>query len=360
MNKIQENKNHSDKTSKKKFKLKEKILISLLIPLFIYFPWIYIIKKKKNNKNKFFFFLSNQTELSYCKNFGLMIYDYNNKSQFINLGDYIQSLAALQFLPKNCSPYLISREKLRYYNGPIVNLFMNGWYNISHGNKIISNHIKPIYLSIHIYNIDDLDTQAIGNFKKYEPIGCRDLSTLNLLRNKGIDSYFSSCLTLTLDIDYGINDYERTNEIIFVDYSFGMDPKIDKFILSLKEYNFNNITFLTHGLRSNISQIERFKLAKNYLDKYARAKLVITTRLHVAFPCLALKTPVILIKYKFFDENRFSGLFDFLNTIGNNENSEFEINVKFDKKNKVINPDKYLKYAYQFKKYLRKLKIYKS
>ena len=217
---------------------------------------------------------------------------------------------------------------------------MNGWYKIVEGNKIISNQIKPIYLQIHIYNEKDLDTQAIENFKKYEPIGCRDISTLNILRKKGIDSYFSSCLTLTLDIDYAVNDYKRTNEIIFVDYSFGKDHKIDKAILSLKSYNFSKITFLTHGLRNNISQIERFKLAKNYLDKYARAKLVITNRLHVAFPCLALKTPVILVKYNFFDDKRFSGLFDFVNTIGNNQFGDFEVNVKLDKKNKVINPNK--------------------
>jgi len=104
-------------------------------------------------------------------------------------------------------------------------------------------------------------------------------------------------LNITLDIDYGINDNERTNEIIFVNYSFGKAHKIDKAILSLKEYNFSKITFLTHGFRNNISHIERFKLAKNYIDKYARAKLIVTNRLHVAFPCLVLKTPVILINY---------------------------------------------------------------
>jgi len=47
--------------------------------------------------------------------------------------------------------------------------------------------------------------------------------------------------------------------------------KSTKQILLLKEYNFSNITFLTHDFINNISHIERFKLAKNYLDKYTRA-----------------------------------------------------------------------------------------
>jgi len=48
-----------------------------------------------------------------------------------------------------------------------------------------------------------------------------------------------------------------------------------------------------------------------------------------------------LVKYTIFDLNRFSRLFDFLNTIGYNKNGKFEINVKLDKNNKVVNPDKY-------------------
>ena len=43
----------SEEISKKKFKIKDHILILLLIPLFIYLLWLYITKK--SSKNKFFF-----------------------------------------------------------------------------------------------------------------------------------------------------------------------------------------------------------------------------------------------------------------------------------------------------------------
>jgi hypothetical protein len=42
---------------------------------------------------------------------------------------------------------------------------------------------------------------------------------------------------LTLDIDYSAKDSERTNEIIFVDYSLGEIPQVDKSLYSLKAYN---------------------------------------------------------------------------------------------------------------------------
>jgi len=347
---------NSKKTTIKDSKIKDHIIIILFIPLLIYSLWkLIIIIKKKIKHEKSLFFFQNKTELDYCHNFGLLVYDYNNSSNFYNLGDNIQSLAALQFLPKNCYPYLIDRELLRYYNGPKVNLIMNGWYEISEGNKIISDKIKPIYLSIHIYNPKNIDSKTIENFKKYEPIGCRDTSTLKILKDRGVKAYFSSCLTLTLDIDYAVNNFERTNEIIFVDFSFGKYPKIDKAIHSFNNYNFNKIIHLTHKQNKNVSHIERFKLAKKYLDKYARAKLVITNRLHVAFPCLALKTPVILVKTYIFDESRFSGLFGFLNTIGMNEKGELEVKVKLDENNNIVNPDKYIKYANELKKTLRNI-----
>ncbi len=73
------------------------------------------------------------------------------------------------------------------------------------------------------------------------------------------------------------------------------------------------------------------------LDRKAREKLIISKRFHVAFPCFALKIPIILVKYKYFDLNLFSGLFEFLNTIGKDKNGYLELKVILDKYNKVVN-----------------------
>ena len=335
-------------TSTKKYKNKFfKILISLILLIIIKYYQVILYK----NNNKFFFFEKNQEELKYCTNYGLMIYEYNNKINIVNIGDYIQSLAALQYLPKNCKPYFVDRDTIQFYNGSKVKLIMNSWNEISKGNKYISNQIIPIFISYHISNKKGLPSIYLKNLGNFSPIGCRDTNTRDKLLKYGINAYFSSCLTTTLDIDYSVCEKERTNDIIFTDFKFGDYSQADNYILSLKAYNFNNLINITHLCNLTLTHIERFKFAKKLLDKYARAKLVITTRLHAALPCLALNTPVILVNKKF--DIRFSGLYKFLNTIGRNEENKFEIKVNVDNKGFVYNSKEYLSYSIKLKEALK-------
>lgn len=309
-----------------------------------------------NNKRDLFFFNFKEGELNYCENFAIFVYNYlkeKPKPKIGNIGDYIQSLAALQFLPKNCFPFFVDRDNIEFYKGPKSFIIMNGWYWIKKGNRKISDRLIPIYLSLHISNKNYLDLITINNFKKYQPIGCRDTYTLKALQKLGIKSYFSSCLTTTLDIDYSVNDSERTNEIIFNDYKFGNNKNIDKFIKSLKAYNFNKVIYTTHNFSISLSHFDRFKLAKNLLNKYARAKLVITTRIHGALPCLSFNTPVIFVNEKF--DRRYPGLYELLNTVGINVHGKFYINVKLNNNNLVVNSRKYLIYANRLKEILQKL-----
>ena len=103
----------------------------------------------------------------------------------------------------------------------------------------------------------------------------------------------------------------------------------------------------------NLSHFDRFKLAKELLDKYARAKLVISTRIHGALPCLAFNTPVIFINESY--DNRYTGIYELLNTIGINIKGEFSINVKLNDNNLVVNSKKYLIYANKLKEILKKI-----
>ena len=197
-----------------------------------------------------------------------------------------------------------------------------------------------------------INEDTIQNLIKFQPIGCRDISTQKELENHGIKAYFSGCITLTLDIDYSVKDSERSNEIIFLDYELGGYEKADNYLKLLKNYNFENATYITHRFNLSKNHLERFQIAKELLDKYARAKLVVTTRLHGALPCLALHTPVIFIS-KSYDYKRFPGLYDLLNTIGKNETGLFDIRVNLDEKGFVYNSDKYLIYANKIKEKLK-------
>lgn len=309
----------------------------------------------KNDEN--FFFGKTQGKLIYCNNYGLIVYDYYSKGNVneftANIGDYIQSLAALQFLPKNCFPFLVDRDSIRFYHGPKIKLILNGFFGLSLGNIKVSEQINPLFISYHINDSTFKNYLDIfNNLKKYQPIGCRDLSTQKKLEREGIEAYFSGCLTTTLDIDYAAKDSERTDEIIFIDYRIGEYSQADNFLLSLKAYNFSKIIEITHHFNLTNGHLDRFKIAKNLLDRYARAKLVVSTRIHGALPCLALRTPVILINHSY-DYNRFPGLYELLNTVGKNAEGQFEIKVNLDKNGLVYNSDKYLEYANKLKEKLK-------
>ena len=121
------------------------------------------------------------------------------------------------------------------------------------------------------------------------------------------------------------------NDMALMYYNYGDYPQADKFLRSLKAYNLSesNIKHTRHKFNNDLSHIERFKMAKKLLNRYARAKLIVSTRIHGALPSLALRTPVIFIKNEY-DHNRFPGLYELLNTIGINKEKKFEIRVNID------------------------------
>ena len=106
----------------------------------------------------------------------------------------------------------------------------------------------PFFLSYHLAKSEYLSSLYIENLKKFSPIGCRDLNTRDQLNKYGINSYFSSCLTTTLDIDFLSPENRRSNDIIFIDYKFGQLRKVDEFLLSLDKYNFKNVIYINHKL----------------------------------------------------------------------------------------------------------------
>src|SRR5690606_11963954 len=121
--------------------------------------------------------------------FGLLTYP---ATPYYNVGDYIQSLAAKQYLPQ--VDQLVEREKLRSYDGEEINMIMNSWYIYNTAEFPPSSKINPLFVSFHLNS--SVKDRILGNestvnyFKNYGKVGCRDLYTLQSLQSKGIDAYF--------------------------------------------------------------------------------------------------------------------------------------------------------------------------
>lgn len=224
-------------------------------------------------------------------------------------------------------------------------MIFNGWFTHNTRSWVPSSDIKPLFVSFHINNTaapSMLDGKGVSYLASHAPIGCRDEFSVETLRAKGIDAYFTGCLTLTLD-NYKVDDRERTDKIFIVDplYSYPTVSSVtsstrtlvrsvlngDVLKLGRRERHLNNI--IHHELlesaeyRTQVppsktySEQEKLDMAEALLNEYARARLVITSRIHCALPCLALGTPVIFINGfdRFVDSCRFDGILDLFNRV---------------------------------------------
>lgn len=298
--------------------------------------------------------------------------------KYKNIGDYIQSVSQEQFLDKvDC---YVEREKLKDYESEdITRVIMNAWFMFNPKEFPPSRDILPLYISMHIVpSIADemLSEETIEHLKKYEPIGARDTSTMDILESHGIRSYFSGCLTLTLGEKY--MNPTKNDEIIFVDpyYELGANNsnKIHKILYSFflciknikKVFKLNkifscefyspiskisrpldklihvasfyhtyskafsddvlfNATYINHTVKQSDfkDDNEKMEYARSLIRKYATAKLIISSRIHCALPSIAVETPTIFITSDNLEKgrgrggsnNRFGGLIQLMNTL---------------------------------------------
>lgn len=291
-----------------------------------------------------------------------------------NAGDYIQSVAASRFLPK--VDRYVNREKLNEYKGSPLKLIMNGWFMHRPSNWPPSDRLHPLVTSFHLNSqVKDemLSAKSLDWFKKHEPVGCRDTYTLDVLSKSGISTYLSGCLTSTL-----VNQFNfRTNDIYFADALFRVPGwstsartprEFIKAIFSgdLVKVNQRNRLLsqlfdedilqyaksISHYHPARHSEKERFSVAEDFLEKYATAKLVVTSRIHCAIPCLAFGTPVIFLHFGFkheYDTCRLKGVTDLFNTIfideDENISSNFGLQGKIGSNFNLENPPLFRKFV---------------
>lgn len=231
-----------------------------------------------------------------------------------NLGDEIQTIAVLRFLPR--VDMWADREELdRFTANRKHKIILSGWFMHQPERWPPSKLLDPLIISFHLtneifgrYNKNGISPSAtvlgargIEYLKRYEPIGARDLHTLQQLRDAGVEAYFSGCLTLTLALD---NTPPRGDDVYAVNVS-------EEVIASLARGYRGPVTALTHV--TPVGADDKMQQAEALLRKYASAHCIVTSRLHCALPCLALGTPVLFIESAR-DRYRFDGLRDLLHT----------------------------------------------
>jgi hypothetical protein len=286
----------------------------------------------------------------------------------VNIGDHIQSCAAEQFLPQ--VDFYVERDNLSKAIENEAKIIMNGWFTESPENWPPNPNLKPLFISFHLQPSSAKVILSKNNnveyLRSYEPIGCRDYKTVELLEKAGIKAYFSFCLTTTLDIKY--KSHINSNEILLVDplynYNFSRFSKIT-LKEAVKKISYKNISkfknylkppsklkdfvpsrviekanSINHDVSSNLSNSELYGISKSILKRYSEAKLVITSRIHCALPCLAMGTPVLFVLQGLKDENfhmsRLRGILDHVNILTND--SKEDVEKLFGKSMNVYSP----------------------
>jgi len=276
-----------------------------------------ILNSYKDEKYKYYNMINNNNEIKY--NLGILTYYHfdNYKLSSKNIGDYIQSLAVINIYRKIVNNYLntnyniddfievIKENKLKYFNFVFINrdnsnrqifennvyLISNGWFSHKNDDKYdfpYNEKIIPLFISFHLSekHLGFLTKEAIQYLKKYEPIGCRDYSTIKLLEKFNIKTYFSGCLTVQLDF----YEHIKSDKIIYNDIDkdkINISKNIELTTAYFVPENYSNC-----NLESlHLSSIKNLQKACDYLKNFCKCENIITSRLHCYMPCIGLNIP---------------------------------------------------------------------
>lgn len=207
-----------------------------------------------------------------------------------NIGDAVQSLLLRDLYEEHgvkCSEYVPVGQSFRY-RGEKLLLPMNSC-NVYGGPQDArkfapSPDVDYRYLGFHLHG----DLRTFGKNVKLGsdyPIGCRDVPTRDFLRSLGYNAYFSGCISMTLP-----KRQEGDYRLVYV-----IDDDAKKGLPFCDPVDLRPTTSLCLPKDAPWEKCE--DLARDRIALLRdTAKLVITSRLHVYLPCVAMGIPVLFTR----------------------------------------------------------------
>jgi hypothetical protein len=233
-----------------------------------------------------------------------------------NSGEDVQSYAGAGWLPFISEIRFKESAILNYTGYFIANALLTGAYA---SNEDDIKNMKNIQL-LSIYgqgaHMDGMKNYLETYTETVEAFGCRSKLTCRVLKARRIKSYFSACLTLTINIQGGLLDRQEKsstrhiynellnpnaiesvpekNKIVLVDVQ-------DANVVPKDVWNSPNAIHLKADIHPSYPSLTTkmgcFGYSYKLLSTYAgEAKVVITSRIHVGLPAAALGVPVIFVE----------------------------------------------------------------
>src|SRR5215218_6190251 len=176
---------------------------------------------------------------------------------------------------------------------------MHSLFKMRHGFPLHRN-LRPIFVSFHCNKRELLTPDAIDYLRRYGPVGCRDWTTVDLLLSIGVPAFFSGCLTTTIDT-------------VFPDLTAppGPDAPVAYVDMPAADVPAGGVTFKhsSEAVRRR-SFVANVYAALDLLETYRREhRGVVTSRLHCYLPVRSLGMDVDFRPANRSDV-RFDGLID--------------------------------------------------
>ena len=247
--------------------------------------------------------------------YGYMFYQKPLKKQMktrpINLGDPIQSYAVKNLYREMGIPeediVPVPRYDMSDYDGEecvcVVNSASN-YEELAYDSHFMppSPKVHAIPTSLHLHR--ELPEDELEFYRTCGGVGCRDLSTVEFLKSLGVDAYLTGCLTLTLP-KRTEEQARNADKIYFLDVPTDVMKIVPQEIKDEAVTLSNILRFKNPGNSNRISIEDAYEEHRKGEERIMllrdTARLVVTSKLHVASPCLAMGIPVVLAKNHFGD-----------------------------------------------------------
>ncbi len=235
-------------------------------------------------------------------------YYYESICDCANLGDYIQTIATEGAIKKVVKgpvkfEYVRRNSLIDHSGGTCV---MQGWYEHQQLTFLPGPDTRPVWIGTHFHTGTREMIKGLyqNSSIRLSDIGCRDRATMEFCYSMGITAYFSRCLTLTFPLR-DEKEAQGADLVYLVDCS---DEIVESLPAALKG-NAKRISQRCYKFANWKNWQQCRAISENLLLEYKKnAKLIVTTALHCAQPCLAMGIPVIFIEIPDNEEERLSSM----------------------------------------------------
>lgn len=216
----------------------------------------------------------------------LLVSFFNKPSCYINIGDALQTVILKKLVAQHmhCSIKYVDRPDLHTVD-KVSDIIVNGYFDDKNKNSFCNKLLSYKFIAFNLF-MDRIDGYIFDT--RAGRIGCRDVHTYQLLKDKNIPSYISMCLTCTLDK----RPQDKNYSTVYIN--------LRKENILLKSKNALQQLFGNAEMKSIEStwkcvdktweQLE--DIAVQHIEELRdNAKFVLTDRLHTYLPCIAMGIP---------------------------------------------------------------------